>query len=307
MALFTLGVFKAAFAQATLADPAPELQRQDRQRQALRDQMEFQTWKPSGLPTHTPPYQQMPDEQPCAQIDRVLIRGMVFSEALQNALSGVRGDDPPDGRCLGSQGVTLLIQRVQQALIEQGYITSHVHVPEQDLNNGELALQINEGRVARIRVASNEEAQTSLPRLVWAVNAGRILNLRDIEQSADNLQRLPSLKSNIQIEPGEAAGTSDVVVNIQASRPLRVGWSVDDGGLKTTGRLQGNATLSWDNPLGLGDLFYLTKGQDLGDKDPGPRSSRNQIVHYSVPWGYWQLGATTATSTYGGSEHEKIF
>ena len=289
-------------AQSVIPDPSSELQRQDSQRQELRERIEVQPWAPSGLANQTPPYQQIPEEQPCALIDRVVIQGVLFSEALQTALSGVNGDDPPyfasHGRCLGSQGVTLLIQRVQQVLVEQGYITSHVHVPEQDLSNGELVLQVNEGRVARIRAQSGEETESPLPRLVWAVREGRILNLRDIEQSSDNLQRLPSLKSKIQIEPGEASGTSDLVVSMQTTRPLRVALSMDDGGSRTTGKLQGNATLSWDNPLGLGDLFYFTKGTDLGDKDNGPRGSRNQIVHYSVPWGYWLLGATFSENQY---------
>ena len=289
-------------AQSGIPDPSQELQRQDRQRQELRERIEVQPWAPSGLTAQTPPHQKIPEEQPCALIDRVVIQGVLYSEALQTALSGINGDDPPyyasQGRCLGSQGVTLLIQRVQQVLVEQGYITSHVHVPEQDLNNGELVLQVNEGRLARIRAQSGEDTESPLPRLVWAVREGRILNLRDIEQSSDNLQRLPSLKSKIQIEPGEAPGTSDLAVEMQATRPLRVALSVDDGGLKTTGKLQGNATLSWDNPLGLGDLFYFTKGQELGDKDTGPRGSRNQIVHYSVPWGYWLLGATLSENQY---------
>ena len=289
-------------AQSGIPDPSPELQRQDRQRQELRERIEVQPWSPSGLVSQTPPHQKIPDEHPCALIDRVVIQGILFSEALQTALSGVNGDDPPyyasHGRCLGSQGVTLLIQRVQQVLVEQGYITSHVHVPEQDLNSGELVLQVNEGRVARIRAESGEETESPLPRLVWAVREGRILNLRDSEQSSDNLQRLPSLKSKIQIEPGEAPGTSDLVVSMQATRPLRVALSMDDSGSRTTGKLQGNVTLSWDNPLGLGDLFYFTTGQDLGEKDNGPRGSRNQIVHYSVPWGYWLLGATLSENQY---------
>lgn len=286
-------------AQSSIPDPSQELQRQDRQRQELRQQLEIQPWSPSGLFAKTPPHQQLPDEQPCALIDRVVIQGVLFSEALQTALSGVNGDDPPFGRCLGSQGVTLLIQRVQQALVEQGYITSHVHVPEQDLNNGELVLHINEGRLARIDAESSDTPDVApLPRAVWAVRPGDILNLRDIEQSSDNLQRLPSLKSKIQIEPGDEPGTSNLVVDMQASRPLRLGLSMDDGGTKTTGKLQGNATLSWDNPLGLGDLAYFIQGQDLGDKDTGPRGSRNQVFHYSVPWGYWLLGATFSDNQY---------
>jgi hemolysin activation/secretion protein len=276
-------------------DPSQELQRQDRQRQELRQRQETQSWFPSGLAAQTPLHQQMPDEQPCALIDRVVIQGVLFSKGLQAALSGVKDDDPPYGRCLGSQGVTLLIQRVQEALVEQGYITSHVHVPEQDLKNGELVLHINEGRLARIEAESKD---TPLPRAVWAVREGDVLNLRDIEQSSDNLQRLPSLQSKIQIEPGDKPGTSNLVVGIQPSRPLRLGLSVDDGGLRTTGKLQGNATLSWDNPLGFGDLGYFIQGQDLGDKDTGPRGGRNQVFHYSIPWGYWLLGATFSDNQY---------
>jgi hemolysin activation/secretion protein len=285
-------------AQSGIPDPSSELQRQDRQRQELRERIEVQPWTPSSLPSQIQPHQQLPDEQPCALIDRVVIQGVLFSEALQTALNGVNRDDPPYGRCIGSQGVTLLIRRVQQVLVEQGYITSHVHVPEQDLNSGELVLQVNEGRVARMRAEPGNGIETPLPRLVWALREGRILNLRDIEQSSDNLQRLPSLTTKIQIEPGAEPGTSDLAVDIQTRRPLRLGLSIDDAGFKSTGKLQGNAILSWDNPLGLGDMVYLIQGQDLGQQDPGPRGSRNQVFHYSVPWGYWLLGVTLSDNQF---------
>lgn len=189
----------------------------------------------------------------------------------------------------------MLIQRAQQALVAQGHITSHVHVPEQDLNSGALVLRIYEGRVARIQAKSKD---TSLPRWVWAVREGGTLNLRDIEQSSDNLQRLPSLTTKIQIEPGEEPGTSNLAVDMQTSRPLRLGLSMDDAGMKSTGKLQGNATLSWDNPLGLGDMAYFIQGKGLGQQDPGPRGSRNQVFHYSAPWGYWLLGVTLSDNQF---------
>ena len=204
-----LGLAAVAYAQTPAPDPSRELQRQDRQRQELRERMEVQPWFPSAVPAKTPDHQRLPDEQPCAQIDRVLVRGILSSARLQLAVSGIQADDPPYGRCLGSQGVTLLIQRVQQALAEQGYITSHVHVLEQDLNTATLVLQIDEGRVAQIVAESTEVA---LPRLVWAVREGQILNLQDIEQSSDNLQRLPSLRTSIQIQPGQEPGTSNLMV-----------------------------------------------------------------------------------------------
>jgi len=278
-----------------IPDPSPELQRQEQQRQELRQRLEIQPWSPSTGKRQTPSYQKIPEEQPCVRVESVVLQGTLVFPALHEALLGLNADDPPQGRCLGDQGITLLIQRVQEALIEGGYITSQPWVPEQDLKSGTLTIQIREGRIAEIRSAQADE---TLPRLAWAFSPSDIFNLRDIEQSADNLRRLPSLQPRIQIEAGQAPGTSDVLVSLGAQRPLRLGLSMDDAGSRTTGKIQGNATLSWDNPLGLADMAYISAGQDLGDKDDGPRASASQILHYSLPWGYWQFGATRSDNSY---------
>lgn len=284
----------------TIPDQTQELQRQDRQRQELRQRIEVQPWTPSTGLRQTPEYQRLPEEAPCVVIERVEIQGKLLFAELHSALLGVQADDPPAGRCLGQQGITLLTQRVQEALVERGFITSQVHVPEQDLKSGVLTLQIWEGRIAQVR---SEQEGEPLPKLAWAFESADVLNLRDIEQSLDNLRRLPSLRPRIQVEAGQKPGTSDVVVELGAQRPLRLGVAVDDGGNTTTGKIQGNATLSWDNPLGLSDMAYITKGQDLGGRDNGPRGSANQIVHYSVPMGYWLLGATLSDNSY----HQTVY
>jgi len=291
--LFVLTVFYAN--AQTIPDPAQELQRQDRQRQELRQHIEVQPWMPSTGLRQTPPYQRLPEETPCVVIERIDIQSKLLSAKLHEALLGVQADDPPAGRCIGQQGITLLLQRVQEALVEHGYITSQAYAPEQDLKSGVLILQIQAGRVAQIRSVQEDKP---LPQLAWALEPSQVLNLRDIEQSLDNLNRLASLHPRIQIEAGQEPGTSDVVVDLEARRPLRLGVTLDDGGNKATGKIQGNATLSWDNPLGLSDLAYITKGQALGDRDSGPRGSANQILHYSVPWGYGLLGVTWSNNRY---------
>ena len=283
-----------------LPDPTQELQRQDRQRQELRQRTEVQPWTPSTALRHTPEYQRLPDEMPCFVIERIDIQGKLLLAQLHGALLGVQADDPPVGRCLGQQGITLLIQRVQEAMVARGYITSQVHVPEQNLRSGVLTLQILEGRVAQIRSGPEDQP---LPKLAWAFESDDVLNLRDIEQSTDNLRRLPSWRPRIQIEAGKTPGTSDVVVDLDAQRPLRLGIAVDDRGNKAIGKIQGSATLSWDNPLGLSDMAYIAKGQDLGGRDNGPRGSANQILHYSVPWGYWLVGATWSDNGY----HQTVY
>ncbi len=59
-------------------------------------------------------------------IDRVVLSGE-RSDAFQwplDAIGGPQGDDSPVGRCLGTEGVNIVLTRVQQAVIERGFVTT---------------------------------------------------------------------------------------------------------------------------------------------------------------------------------------
>ncbi len=216
------------------------------------------------------------------------------------------------GICLGSQGVSILQQRAQAALLARGYITSRALVEAQNLGSGRLRLRIVPGRIQDIRldppVPSTDQAKASVPLprndlsglLATASPArpGDVLNLRDLEQALENLKRVPSAEADIRIEPGTAPASSDWVVRHQQGRPLRLTLSVDDSGSPGTGVYQGSATASWDAPLGLNDLFYVTRNNDLGGGEDGNRGTRGQSLHYSLPWGYWSLALTQSSNRY---------
>ncbi len=93
------------------------------------------------------------------------------------------------------------------------------------------------------------------------------MNLRDIEQALENLRRLTTAEADIQIVPGTQPGESDLVVLWKQKQPLRFTLSTGDSGSEATGRYQGSATLSVDNPFLLNDLFYASFSNDLGGGD----------------------------------------
>ncbi len=191
----------------------------------------------------------------------------------------------------------MLLDRLNNALIAQGYITSSAQALPQDLSSGELVLTVQPGIVGRIRA--------DVPANLMATSPGSPLNLRDIEQTLENLRRNPSADADIEITAGSAPGHSDLLIHWQRGRPLRLDLSLDDSGSRATGRWQGNATVSWDSPLGLSDLAYLSLGRDvpgLGGRPPGDHGSRNALWHYSLPVGYWLLGATASRNRY----HQKV-
>jgi hemolysin activation/secretion protein len=80
--------------------------------------------------------------------------------------------------------------------------------------------------------------------------------------------------------------------------PLRLSLAADDSGVRSTGKYQGTATVSYDNPFALNDLFYLSYTRDLGDRDSGKRGLHASSAHYSIPFGYWLLSFNANDSQY---------
>lgn len=282
----------------SLPDPDPEWQRQRQRAEAFMQQA-----APASdvftMPQTQTSHKRLADEEfPCFYIHDVVIAGLLPEwHDLPAALAGPDGDDAPQGRCLGGNGIELLMERVQNALIDRGAITSRVDVAPQDLTSGRLVLNVTPGRIGR--VALSDDSNSAL-RLFNAapMRGGALLNLRDIEQALENLRRVPSADATIDIIPGDDEGVSDLVVGYQQARPYRLQLSLDDSGTRTTGKYLGNATLFLDNSLNLSDTFYLSLQRDVAGRDPGSRGNRGYIAHYSLPFGYWQLGLTRYQNRY---------
>lgn len=221
---------------------------------------------------------------------------------------------PPDsaiGRCIGLEGVSLLGKRAQDALLQAGLVTTRALIEPQNLASGTLIITIVPGAVHRIVLSPDTQAKASVLSSALPMRPGDVLNLRDIEQALENFKRLPSVEADIQITPAQEAaddlGQSDLVLSIAQQKRVRYSASVDDGGSKASGKYQGNATVSLDNLLDLNETMYLTLGHDLGgangappslDSDANRNGTRANTVHYSMPWGYWTMGATASRSRY---------
>lgn len=240
-------------------------------------------------------------ESPCFEIRTITLRGE--GDAAQRfdwllaATSGADASDSPLGRCLGAQSIALLIKRAQNALTARGFVTSRILAEPQDLKSGSLTLTVLPGSIRAIRFAQGTKPGTR-PHSTAPAEPGAVLNLRDVEQALENLKRVPTAEADIQIEPAELPGQSDLVVSYKQAFPLRLSLSADDSGAKSTGRYQGGLALSWDNPLSLNDLLYLSFNGDQGGGEEGERGTWGRTVHYSVPVGYWLLGATASKNRY---------
>ncbi|STH11654.1 hemolysin activator-like protein [Escherichia coli] len=148
----------------------------------------------------------LPQEKNCFIINRVEVEdnflgGQLISE-VHKAVTG---------RCVGSAGVQKIAAALQDYYINAGYITTRISIPSQDISKGKLRFQVNAGKIEKTIVEGNDISEWMLP-----FQRNDILNIRDIEQGLENLQRVPDVDVKINIEPGTRDGYS--IVHIDTHR-----------------------------------------------------------------------------------------
>jgi hemolysin activation/secretion protein len=250
----------------------------------------------------------VPEEQPCFVIEQVRVllpqahvpvpahpeTGDVFPNAqpfawLVHDLGRFESD------CLGAQSLDRLRRNLDARLVQRGYVTSQVRLPPQNLATGTLWVEVLAGQLSALRWQSPDPKATPVARNAWAVIEGQVLNLRDVEQTLENLSRLPSQAAQFQIEPGEADGQSVLVVQSQGARPWRMGASLDNAAPIDYGRWQWSTQLSVDAPAHLSDLLQMQYARNLRQQGDG-RAQESANLSYSLPWGYHAVNVNVSYS-----------
>lgn len=184
---------------------------------------------------------------------------------------------------------------LQNRLVDHGYVTTRVLAPSQDLKSGILRLVIIPGVVRHVRLTPDSDDYIQLYSS-FPAHEGSLLDLRDIEQGLENMQRLPGVQADMEIVPGEQPGESDILITRKQDKYWRLGFSLDDSGTRSTGRYLGGITFSLDNPFSLSDLLYVSATHNFPHY--GGKGSKNYTAHYSVPFGYWQFSVTASDYDY---------
>ncbi|MBI6634044.1 ShlB/FhaC/HecB family hemolysin secretion/activation protein [Pseudomonas paralactis] len=203
---------------------------------------------------------------------------------------------PYTGQCLGVPQLNQVLKVITDRYLAKGLVTSRAYLLQQDLSSGNLKIQVVEGRLESLKGAEGSGITDRQLTMSFPGKQGELLNLREIEQMVDQLNRLPSNQAQMELAPGKAVGGSDVLVKNTPQKPWRVGLSRHNGGQRSTGEQQWGASLDWDNPLGLADQLSLRGGHDA--QSDHQKTSRNSMLSYSLPFGWWNLSYSYIESEY---------
>lgn len=279
----------------TLAAPTPGetdliRERQDR----LLDEQRRRLEELKDLPGKeaTPAQQAAPADTRCFPIKNIELKGA-------DSLSAGQREHllkPYMGQCLGVAQLNQLLKVITDHYIEKGLVTSRAYLPQQDLSGGNLKVLVVEGKLEGLKGAQDSQLSDRELAMAFPGKTGELVNLREIEQLVDQLNRLPSNQAQMELTPGQNVGGSEVLVKNTPQTPWRAGLSRSNDGQRSTGEQQWRTTFDWDSPLGLADQLMLRGGHDaMSDHQ---HTSNHAMLYYNLPWGWWNFSYTYSQSEY---------
>ncbi|TAV83089.1 ShlB/FhaC/HecB family hemolysin secretion/activation protein [Rhizobium ruizarguesonis] len=197
---------------------------------------------------------------------------------------------PYGNRCVGLAEINGVLRDVTHLYIDHGYVTSRAYVPQQDIRKTRiLRLLVVEGTLSDIylngqKVAGSGSLATAFPGLI-----GRVVNIRDIEQGLDQMNRLQANDAKSAMLPGPKDGTSILNIENRPGRPWHVSFGNNNLGQESTGFSRSSASLGFDDLLDINDLWnfsYEHSGPNYPWSNDGRGYGNSYSGSVSVPYGY---------------------
>lgn len=132
------------------------------------------------------------------------------------------------------------LEALEKAYHNRGYIAVQVVLPEQELENGVVRLNVIETRLGRVTIKGNRffdesNLRHSLPALI----EGQSPNIDNISRSLKLANESPAKKVNLQLQSSEDKENEvDAILQVTDEKPWKAGLTFDNSGDEHTGRFR---------------------------------------------------------------------
>lgn len=193
-----------------------------------------------------------------------------------------------EGRSLNDlvQGATA----IQQAYREAGYGGVVAFVPEQKLENGDVIIQVVEGKIDKVQISGNDERdEINILRSLPHLKQGETPVVKNIDRNIQMANENPTKKIRVALVAGARPGAIDADAKVTDERPLRLLFGVDSAGTPGTGNFRTNVGIQHTNLWNrdhIGTFQFQTSPTE-------PSRAQIYSVGYRIPF-YNQFSAIDA-------------
>lgn len=164
---------------------------------------------------------------------------------------------PYEKRKLTLEELDKLIATLNHGYWDKGYATTQAYLPPQEVENGVLEIQVQEGRVGQLRIKGNRFYHKSLLLNETGLSSGQLLNLKALQ---DNINRANQNNNNrfvlkASLAAGKESGETDVELRVAEKQPWQITPSFDNQGRPYIGINHVGLQLTNESLLGFGDTL----------------------------------------------------
>jgi len=190
---------------------------------------------------------------------------------------------PYVGRLITTAELQELRRKLTLLYIENGYLTSGVILPDQQVRNGIVHLQVIEGTLAKVEVTGLDRLSPAYVQRHLSFSNDRPINLSDLQRELQLLQLDPNItRLDAILTPSERLGSSTLALEVDEVAPIQWVAQLNNHRSPSIGSLQGKFDLFARNIAGRGDLLTLGGSKTEGLTDGS--------IAYSAP--IWLAGPT---------------
>ncbi len=160
---------------------------------------------------------------------------------------------------------------------KEGYLTTDVYIPEQDITQGEVEIRVSEGRLGELSVEGNKWFSGALLVKFIHFKKNQILNIFKLQKDLLRLNQNPDLDVTAVLSPGKDPGSTDIVLKIADRCPYHAGFSYDNQGTRLVGKDRFSFSFRSTNLSGLNDSFAVNRLASA--------TSAGEFLSYTFPLG----------------------
>jgi hemolysin activation/secretion protein len=150
------------------------------------------------------------------------------------------------------------LEALEKAYHNRGYIAVQVALPEQELENGVVRLNVIETRIGKIKVEGNRFFDgPNILRSMPALREGQTPNINDVSRSLKIANESPAKKVNLQLQSSDKENEVDANLQVTDEKPWKVGITFDNTGDDRTGRFRIGALFQHANIFNRDQLLTL--------------------------------------------------
>ncbi len=245
--ILTFAIFYA-FAEAALAQQGAQSLQENGQR-ALREPTPA---APLPLPPPPPPVT-IPPGGLTVTLKQVTVTGnsLIPQDDLLRELG------PVVGKTFDFAGLSALADKLSAYYRAAGYPFARAYLPQQDLQQGTLRIEVLEGRYGSITANGDKSLSPGAQRFLSPLKPGSVIESHELERVTLILDDQPGVRSVPVVRPGKEVGTGDLAIEVQRDHRYTGEIGIDNNGTRYTGRTRAHANLDIDSPFTLGDQISL--------------------------------------------------